>query len=78
MARDAEVTFTSLHTPKLQRLGDVIGTDVVGASEVGDGTRHLQHTIVPTRAETEATHGRVEPMSAAPIDPAVPTKGRLG
>lgn len=43
----------------LDGFSQVFGQDVVGTRQVGDRPRHLEHTVVPSRAQAEATHRRL-------------------
>ena len=70
----ATCSFRLLHPsrPILDRLGQVRRPDVVGAGQVGDRARQLEHAVVGARREVQLAHGRLHQPLARAIELAVP------
>ena len=66
----------SIQSPELERFGDVLGGDYVGALQVGDRSRHLADAIVPTRAERQPADSGREHAPRAGVQGTVPRDQR--
>jgi hypothetical protein len=59
------------HHAELQRFRNVVGFDVLGSREIGDGSRHFADAVVAACAQSKALHGSREHAKRTRIEPAV-------
>lgn len=62
---------SAIECPILDRLGEMLGADVVGPREVGDRARHLEQPVKGPGGESEAEHRGAQQLLGGAIEPAV-------
>ena len=68
----------SVQTAQLDGLGDVLSLDLCAGIQVGDGTGHPHHPIVPPGGQAQGVIGRAEQVGGLIGSHTVPADGGSG